>query len=446
MCSETERKRASRAAAAEHTTKLPKFTCAICGPSKPAARKQTVFGEPLCRTCLRDLDWDAWWALEQSSHKTEEPPRHRCFSCFSHSSALHVVPCQALNSCEGVTRLCQECMTARDVVPCPRCWASEKQGCCFQCGGGLDHSERLLSRLCQTCATQRFADSGCYGCGSTDPATTYMRQCGQQGCDRQVLLCDTCVSCVETISCRRCASAWQGKCYMCRAAGQQKAKVWGRICKTCYHWAPANQGVLKCFYCNSDEGAVEERVCTRQGEDCKRKVVMCKACRDLHDDVICSRCWSREFSLGCFKCRDKWARQSEMFGRFCKNCYHLFCPDGQKHALLEEAAAYLEERNATHLTISGKEPALQLLLLPLHDGVAHQLPRYNEKAVFLSPLHCRLCLQDLEQDPTGSVSYGSDRVAAPVFLGGACGSGSNARDSPLLREDSGLEEQTLPGF
>ena len=99
-CVATKRKREVRAAAAEHTPKLAKHTCAICGPSKPATRKQTAFGEPLCRTCLRDLDWDAWWASEQSSHKTEEAPRHRCFSCFSHSPALDVVLCQASSACE----------------------------------------------------------------------------------------------------------------------------------------------------------------------------------------------------------------------------------------------------------------------------------------------------------------------------------------------------------
>ena len=41
----------------------------------------------------------------------------------------------------------------------------------------------------------------------------------------------------------------------------------------------------------------------------------------------------------------------------------------------------------------GSEPALQLLHLPRHD--AEPLRAYASDASFLSPLHCRLCLQDV---------------------------------------------------
>ena len=49
-CLDTQGRRELRAAAAQHSPKLPKFTCGICGPTKPATRKQTAFGKPLCRT------------------------------------------------------------------------------------------------------------------------------------------------------------------------------------------------------------------------------------------------------------------------------------------------------------------------------------------------------------------------------------------------------------
>ena len=42
----------------------------------------------------------------------------------------------------------------------------------------------------------------------------------------------------------------------------------------------------------------------------------------------------------------------------------------------------------------GSEPALQLLVLPRHDD--ESLPSYAAEASHLSPLHCRLCLEDLQ--------------------------------------------------
>ena len=42
----------------------------------------------------------------------------------------------------------------------------------------------------------------------------------------------------------------------------------------------------------------------------------------------------------------------------------------------------------------GSEPALQLLVLPRRD--AEPLPKYAPEASHLSPLHCRLCLEDLQ--------------------------------------------------
>ena len=55
----------------------------------------------------------------------------------------------------------------------------------------------------------------------------------------------------------------------------------------------------------------------------------------------------------------------------------------------EESKAYLASI-AQEQTWTGKEPALQCLLMPLNDS--YELPRYSAEPEHLSPAHCRLCL------------------------------------------------------
>ena len=71
-------------------------------------------------------------------------------------------------------------------------------------------------------------------------------------------------------------------------------------------------------------------------------------------------------------------------------------PDDAIQALLaEEATAYCaEELVRERQTWSGHEPALQLLCLPSSE----RLPSYGERPEYLSPKHCRLCLQEVEDD------------------------------------------------
>eukprot|EP00973_Karenia_brevis_P054594 7587642-Karenia_brevis.AAC.1 len=58
--------------------------------------------------------------------------------------------------------------------------------------------------------------------------------------------------------------------------------------------------------------------------------------------------------------------------------------------LMDEGDAYVASCKQQRIFITGNEPALQLLLLPLNT---EPLPEYGSTADFRSPVHCRLCLR-----------------------------------------------------
>ena len=61
--------------------------------------------------------------------------------------------------------------------------------------------------------------------------------------------------------------------------------------------------------------------------------------------------------------------------------------------LLPEADEYLQRSRRPHLTTPLDGPALQLPALPINKP----LPAYSQKPGFLSPVHCRLCLQSFDE-------------------------------------------------
>ena len=67
--------------------------------------------------------------------------------------------------------------------------------------------------------------------------------------------------------------------------------------------------------------------------------------------------------------------------------------------MAEEAAAYYG-KFATPVVLTGKEAAVQNLVLPILDGPA--LASYAKEATYLSPIHCRICLQDCENLAAGA--------------------------------------------
>eukprot|EP00973_Karenia_brevis_P071824 9980766-Karenia_brevis.AAC.1 len=110
-------------------------------------------------------------------------------------------------------------------------------------------------------------------------------------------------------------------------------------------------------------------------------------------------CWAREWGASCFKCGEKWARGARtIYGRFCKRCYGLQVPEGQEQTLFDEGREYLERLRNRSVSVSGQEPALQLLVLPItaeplpEARFSSPMPQYSTKAEFLSPNHCRLCM------------------------------------------------------
>ena len=119
----------------------------------------------------------------------------------------------------------------------------------------------------------------------------------------------------------------------------------------------------------------------------------------LHKAVVCRRCWERDWSSRCFACGEKWQIDVPQIGRFCAKCHSLRTPEGERKTLLAEGEQYLAQRSMQKVQITGDEPSLQLLVLPIHSGdstphVSSSLPAYSDTADFLSPTHCRLCLWD----------------------------------------------------
>ena len=107
-----------------------------------------------------------------------------------------------------------------------------------------------------------------------------------------------------------------------------------------------------------------------------------------------------------------------MRGRFCKDCFAKVTNEGRTATL----AAEVEEEKAKRLQIvkpTGREPALQLLVLPCQIGA--KLPDYAGEASYLDPVHCRKCMERVGEE-AGSLhtSGASDRSSTRAIGSRGC--------------------------
>ena len=126
----------------------------------------------------------------------------------------------------------------------------------------------------------------------------------------------------------------------------------------------------------------------------KNAVPMCVRCVRVHGYAVCRTCYERDWGQEapseprlCFACRETQCRDKAPVWRFCTKCYVTAHGEEVREAVTAEAAQYLERRQSVSAGPTGREPALQLLMLPQRVP----LPAYLRDAEYLSPWHCRLC-------------------------------------------------------
>ena len=124
--------------------------------------------------------------------------------------------------------------------------------------------------------------------------------------------------------------------------------------------------------------------------------MICEICVESHPDshYRCKACW-RERGPKCIVCDKNPARSERIYKSRCKPC--LADRDSAAAVLLfrEESEAYLQ-RTSVSQSWNGSEPGLQALHLPL--SLPESLPAYSPCPTYLSPKHCRLCLQECDAD------------------------------------------------
>lgn len=246
----------------------------------------------------------------------------------------------------------------------------------------------VQNRLCHHCDPGRART--CFSCASKN-SDVKERPCqAGDACSRMVALCDACTL-LPQVLCMMCwISQYKGLCYSCKTAPTQNGHMFGKICKACYHQQHENVEAVNCCFCNSHSSDVQRKSCTYAPGVCERRVDTCSQCTALRSAVVCQRCWERDWCASCFGCGEKWLQNIADFGRLCHKCFRLHAPARERCTLLQELEQHLTRMKTQHLQITGKEPALQLLTLP----IVRPMPSYSKCADFLSPTHCRLCLWD----------------------------------------------------
>lgn len=193
---------------------------------------------------------------------------------------------------------------------------------------------------------------------------------------------------------------WQGQCFRCQKQSARELPPWGRFCKTCYNHGLVTSCEIEgvCYYCLKTGPDIAVRSCSYL-EECGRPVTSCARCCDLKGIAVCSGCFRRDWGAQCFRCKRNKAREEAPYGKFCKACFEIATEAGALETLTAEAVkhALAMKRDCKP---TGEEPALQLLVLPRRPN--NEWKEYDAHPEYLSPNHCRLCLQSLsaDRDPT----------------------------------------------
>ena len=136
----------------------------------------------------------------------------------------------------------------------------------------------------------------------------------------------------------------------------------------------------------------------------------------------------------CFACRKKFSR-FKGYGCYCQTCYRLVTLRGSREFIEIEAAKRDEKLN---VPVDLHGPAVtNLLQTPIFRD---PLPKYSERAEFISSIHCRLCLTDCAAlEPLQSYSVPNVVRARPPDVS-PCGSIMDAGGSGSPAHDEGTAE------
>jgi hypothetical protein len=74
----------------------------------------------------------------------------------------------------------------------------------------------------------------------------------------------------------------------------------------------------RCFYCNLTGATV---IACGWATGCSREVAICEVCISQWEKPVCDACWGREWSSGCFSCKQPVSSSQAWRVRYCAACY-----------------------------------------------------------------------------------------------------------------------------
>jgi hypothetical protein len=138
-------------------------------------------------------------------------------------------------------------------------------------------------------------------------------------------------------------------CAECRVVPVQTG--YHGYCKGCYG-RKDTVGVevteQRCFYCNLTGATV---VTCGLATGCSREVAICDVCVSQWEKPVCDVCWGREWSFGCFSCKQPVSSTQAWRVRYCAACYRdKFCNAGieQPSCWFCNAEATVETRSCEY--------------------------------------------------------------------------------------------------
>ena len=264
-------------------------------------------------------------------------------------------------------RFCRQCtpvFSKASELRCKNCWHAGGD-ICISCRTQKGQSNLDKYRHCRPCLRKFF----CLDCMAPPPADLVVQNC--RVCSSLAVWCPQHCSVSELQS---------------------------RLCRDHLH----SHG-LQCQFCGvgasaADNESLQWWPCMTP--DCQHEVYVCRERTrgSQHCGFLCSQCWSQS-DRQCVSCKQEPAQTQLRFVRRCRPCFARDFSSREDAIIQEESRVYLQELSQRQ-EWDGTEPALQLLLLPLRSPSdqpqSQSLPEYVEEPHFLSPLHCRLCLQPYE--------------------------------------------------
>ena len=406
--------------------------------------KYSQMGTGFCKACLHKF-------YPETYKRTQVDRMSPCSICKKRADIAKRGLCKRCFS----LRTCHSCENINDddkARMCPVCPVYEKTQAksvrlAMWCEACTTPAERALG-VCHEC---QFVDHRCHHCEKGHAPSAGLQRCC--ACHASLRFCSACIGIVSMSQSKGllCKACWGEQGRLCIACGVKPAQkpflpffrtcfgcraVWFcsecklppsgdtriqscRMCPNLAMWCPLHwtaeqlqsklcerhykTDVLQCTYCMGDVGMACETWYGCSTTDCPRQIHACTACVEslTPERLRCDLCFSSSGRV-CISCREEPARTDRKFARCCRPCFGKHFPAKAAMCVRAESDAYLA-RISKQQEWDGTEPALQLLLIPLSDTDENRLPEYSKEPHYLSPHHCRLCLQTY--DPGGEEEH-----------------------------------------